>query len=153
MTGPHQYVPYVMSRLLAGLFGTVPTILAPKYVVDLFFLHQRGRAFTYFALAVNFGSVAGPTFSGFIAADSYWPLEYWWTVGLVTLSAILVFLFLEETTYDRLPGARNPIHPSGFVANRVATFLPGSELVPGATWSSTVSPQSREGTECIDCIH
>ncbi|OQD84685.1 hypothetical protein PENANT_c012G01696 [Penicillium antarcticum] len=102
MTNPKNYIPYVMSRLFAGFFGAVPTVLGPRIVTDLFFLHQRGRAFTVLHMAFLFGTIAGPTFSGFVSAHSFFPVEFWWTVGLLGFTLLCCFFFLEETGFDRL---------------------------------------------------
>jgi MFS family permease len=116
----------------------VVSVLGPKYLVDLFFLHQRGRAFTILHIAMNFGASAGPTFGGFIAANNSWPVEYWWSVTLLGITAILILLFLEETGFDRSPGARNLTAPKSFIQNRVYTFFPGSKIVKPTTLVQTV---------------
>jgi MFS family permease len=138
MTGKDQYGAYIASRYFSGFFGTVVSVLGPKYLTDMFFLHQRGRAFTILHLALNFGASAGPTFSGLIAADNYWPVEYWWSVGLTAATLVLIFLFLEETGYDRGEGGVNPQPARTFLANRVQTFFPGSKVVKPATVGQTV---------------
>jgi MFS family permease len=117
----------------------VVSVLGPRYLVDLFFLHQRGRAFTVLHLALNFGASAGPTFSGYVAAKRYWTVEYWWSVALLGVAAILVFLFLEETGYDRVNPENNVDVPKSFIANRVRTFLPGSGIVKHSSLSEVVS--------------
>ncbi len=139
MTRPDQYVPYLISRFFSAFFGVVVTLLGPPYMVDMFFLHQRGRAMTVIHFGLNLGVSAGPTFSGFIAAGSYWPIEYWWSVALTAFTLIPVFLFLEETGFNRSEGAVNRAPASNWVKDRIDTFLPGSKIVPDRTWRSTVS--------------
>lgn len=138
MTGSDQYAPYLVSRYFAAFFGTSVGVLGPRYLVDMFFLHQRGRAFTLLHLALNFGASAGPTFSGFIAANLYWPVEYWWSVGLAAFTLIPTFLFLEDTTYDRSEGAANRVKPESWIKDRFQTFFPGNKVVPHKTWGETV---------------
>ena len=46
---------------------------------------------------------------------------------------------MEETGYDREGKGGYPVQPESFVANRVATFLPGNRIVPRATTAETVS--------------
>lgn len=138
MTRQDQYVPELISRYFAGFFGVVVGVLGPRYLVDMFFLHQRGRAFTVLHLALNFGASAGPTFSGFIATNAYWPVEYWWTVALTGFTLIPVFLFLEETTFNRSEGAINRVKPKSFIKDRIETFFPGNKVVPYKSWSETV---------------
>jgi MFS family permease len=138
MTRPDQYAPELVSRYFAAFFGVSVSVLGPRYLVDMFFLHQRGRAFTVLHLALNFGASAGPTFSGFIAANQYWPVEYWWSVGLTAFTLIPVFLFLEDTTYDRSEGAVNRVKPASFLRDRFETFFPGHKVVPHKSWRETV---------------
>ena len=138
MTHPNDYIAYIISRLFAGFFGAVPTVLGPRIVTDLFFLHQRGRAFTVLHMAFLFGTIAGPTFSGFVSARSYFPVEFWWTVGLLGFTLICCFCFLEESGFDRENFERNPEIPSGVVANRFATFFFGQSVVLPTTWKETV---------------
>lgn len=132
-----QFNSFIVSRFFSGFFGGVTGVLGPRILVDLFFLHQRGRAFTAFHWCLNFGSVAGPTLSAFISSKRSWTLEFWWTVGLLGFTIILCFLFMHETSWYREDGAENPAAPQGFVANRIATFLPGSRVTPRTTLRQT----------------
>ena len=43
MTGPNDYIAFTMSRLFTGLFGGIPAILGSGYIIDMFYLHQRGK--------------------------------------------------------------------------------------------------------------
>lgn len=143
MTRPDQYASYLVSRYFSAFFGVTVSVLGPRYLVDMFFLHQRGRAFTILHLALNMGASAGPTFGGFVATSAYWPVEYWWSVGLTGLSIIVVFLFLEETTYNRTEDAVNRTKPDSWVKDRVVTFFPGNKVVPPTTWGHTVRSAAR----------
>ena len=40
MTHSNQYNPFVITRLFAGMFGSVPSILGASTITDLFFLHE-----------------------------------------------------------------------------------------------------------------
>jgi MFS family permease len=104
----------------------------------MFFLHQRGRAFTILHLALNFGASAGPTFAGFVAAHAYWPVEYWWSVALTAFTTIVVFVFLEETNYDRAEGAVNLTKPDSWFKDRINTFLPGTKVATPISWKDTL---------------
>ncbi|RKU48547.1 hypothetical protein DL546_007440 [Coniochaeta pulveracea] len=137
MTKHDQYAPYLVSRYFAAFFGVTVSVLGPKYLVDMFFLHQRGRAFTVLHLALNFGASAGPTFAGFVAAKAYWPVEYWWSVALCAFTIIVVFFFLEATYYDRGEGAVNRTKPDSWIKDRVETFFPGNKVTAQVTWGET----------------
>ncbi|KAA8646338.1 uncharacterized protein ATNIH1004_007765 [Aspergillus tanneri] len=136
MTGTNDYISFVISRWLAGTFGSAPSTLGAGTVLDMFFLHQRGKAFACYTLCTLFGTQIGATLSGFIVEYAPWPVQFWWTVGLEGLMAILVFLFLEETGFSREGNARTYAEPPhSWLRNRVATFFPGNP----------VSPQERAG--------
>ena len=140
MTGRNDYIPFVMSRLMCGLFGALPAILGSGYIMNMFFLHQRGKAFVVFELTVIFAVVGSGTFGGFIAQSRPWPYVFWWTVGPLAAAIILVFCFVEDTGFS--PGlnthGRAPL-PKGWVANRIATFLPGTRTVPRIRFGELVS--------------
>ncbi|MCJ1260092.1 hypothetical protein MMC24_007932 [Lignoscripta atroalba] len=139
MTGPNDYIPFVMSRLMAGLFGIIPAILASGYIMDLYFLHQRGKAFTALEVCLLAGAVVAPVFGGFIANSKPWPYVYWWLVAVIGVSVILSFVFLRETSFER--DGKTDFHfdaPKSFIANRIATFFPGTAVVPRTTVSHII---------------
>ena len=68
------------------------------------------------------------TLSGYISAKAPWPVQIWWTVGAIGLVLLLFFLYMEDTTFDRI-GREEPKTKQPFLQDRVATFLPGSVVV------------------------
>lgn len=96
MTGEGDYILFTVSRLLGGIFGSVPTILGAQPLMDMFFLHERGKAFTTFHLSFLLGTVAGPTFCGFVVQHADWPFEFWWTVALQGVVAVLGERFTSD---------------------------------------------------------
>lgn len=50
-------------------------------------------------------------------------------MGLLGATLILIFLTLEETGWDRTPGAENVALSDNFLKNRIQTFLPGNKAV------------------------
>ncbi|RDW80542.1 hypothetical protein BP5796_05240 [Coleophoma crateriformis] len=135
MTSPNDYNPWIVARGFSGFFGTMTGILGPRCLIDMFYLHQRGRAFTVFHFFFDFGTIAGPAISGLIAARSSWTAAYWWTAALAGVAFITVFIFLRDTTWDRSPGADNPPQPESFWKNRASTFLPGTAITKKSTGS------------------
>lgn len=148
MTHEDQYVPYLLSRFFAGFFGVVVSVLGPAYLVDMFFLHHRGRAFTVLHLALNFGASAGPTFSGFVAMRSYWTVEYWWQVGVTAITLVVVFLFLEDTTFDRV-GTGKGDEERSWLKGRFDTFFFGTKVVRSVSGRGMVCLCSVTGRRCI----
>ena len=137
MTHKGDYNDFVVSRFFAALFGSVASAIGAGTIVDIFFLHQRGKAFMFYLATLNFGTVLSPTVSGYIVGNVEWPVQIWWTVGVEGLAVILALLFLEETGFPReskhstyLPtqAYRNRSRP--YISNRIATFLPGTKIVP-----------------------
>jgi MFS family permease len=130
MTHQDQYIAFIWSRCLAGLFGSVSMTLGAGIVIDMFFLHQRGKAFSCYTITTLFGTSMGPTLSGFIVGRSHWPVQFWWCVGALAFQAALVFFFLEDTTYDRENLENNKSREElSYLSNRIATFFPGNKIV------------------------
>lgn len=62
----NQFNSIVLSRFFSGFFGGIVNVLGPRILLDIFFLHQRGRAFTAFHWGDSLGSAGIPTLSAFI---------------------------------------------------------------------------------------
>ena len=130
MTYTEDYIPFIISRLLAGMFATVPTIFGPSYAVDIFFLHQRGKAFISYEISFLGGVVAGPTIGGFIVESKPWPYTFWWTIAPVGIAMVFVFCFLEETGFRRVQEDQKKVYqPTSYLKNRMATFFPGNKII------------------------
>jgi MFS family permease len=138
MTGSTQYDAYVMSRWFAGFCGAIPAVIGPRMIFDILFLHQRGRVFNAFHICLDFGAVLSPTVSAFTAARAYWPVEYWWNVGLLVCAIVLVTLVLEETAFDREDLGANRKTVS-WLQSRIDTFYFGTRTVPGGSIIDVVS--------------
>lgn len=140
MTGSGDFISFTISRLICGLFGGIPAIIGSGYIIDMFYLHQRGKAFAIFEVLIIFAVVGGGTLSGFVAQTKPWNYVFWWTLGPIGAAIILVFLFVEDTTYtrDQAVPARDPL-PEGWVARRIATFCFGTKTQPGGKMAEFVS--------------
>lgn len=140
MTSSDNYVPFVISRWISGMFAAVPTVLTPSYIMDIFFLHQRGRAFASLEISLLTAVIISPTLGGFIVQSKPWPYTFWWTLGSTGAALALVFCFLEETSFSSDPSARSfPERPESFLKNRIGTLLPGNKVVPSTTVTRVVS--------------
>ena len=140
MTRPSQYTPYLISRFFAGFGAPVPSALGPRILLDLFFIHERGRAFSVLTLSYLLGTLAVPTVACFVASQTDWPIMFWWTIPFLGLALVLTIAVLKETGFEREGQKKYPRQPNSFVANRVATFLPGNKVVPAHTPREIVSP-------------
>ena len=156
MTKPNQYVPFLISRFLAGFGATVSSALGPRILLDLFFIPERGRAFSVFTLAYLLGPLAVPTIGCFVASKADWPVIFWWTIPMLALALGMIIAFMEETGFERGGQAQYPRQPESFIANRVATLLPGNRVVPKCTIAETVGLMSKQNKhdrftyQCVD---
>ena len=138
MTGPDDYIPFVMSRMLAGLFGSVPPVLAAGLIMDLYFLHQRGKAFTVLEVSLLAGAVAAPVFGGFIADSKPWPNVFWWLVAVIAVSIPLgkatrfanlpAYSHLQHSSSWRRPASEGMKSPSLSLSARGRLCRTGSQL-------------------------
>ncbi|KAL9111907.1 MAG: hypothetical protein Q9227_003757 [Pyrenula ochraceoflavens] len=126
MTSPDQYIPFVLSRWLAGLFGSTAAAIGAHYIMDLFFIHQRGRVFAAYALCGLFGTQVGPTVGGFILNSHSWPWMFWWTVGVEAGVLLLTLFLLEEPVYHR--ATLSTPSPTSYLPRRLATLFPGTRV-------------------------
>ena len=149
MTAVDDYIPFVLSRLLAGLFALIPATIGSGYILEMFFLHQRGKVFACFQLAVLLGVIGSGTIGGFVVNSSPWPLVFWWTLGPLGAAIILVFIFAEETTFTRDDLILYPRLPTTWLANRTATFFMGNRTVPHLSLRQLV----RSGKPCTDSFY
>lgn len=150
MTGPNDYIGFTISRLFCGLFGVIPAILGAGYIIDMFYLHQRGKAFAIFEVLIIFAVVGGGTLGGFIAQTRPWDYVFWWTLGPLGAAIISVFLFVEDTGFSRHSAVINrPNLPHGLVANRAATFFPGTKTQSAGKAKELVSPPRNSSPACL----
>ena len=131
-----DFISYAVSRGLAGIFCQMPLILIPGFIINTFFLHQRGKAFTISSTLFTLATVMGPSFDGFIVQDLSWPNSFWWLVGGTGFAALLIFLFVEEMAFNRTEfesaTPKPEIEPS-WIAGRLETFFPGTKVAPSGT--------------------
>ena len=141
MIHSNQYGVFVAARLFGGLFGGTAPALGAETIVEVFFLHQRGKAFTALNLSFLAGVVVGPTLSGFIVDSTSWTVQFWWSNGLEGVIIILSLVLLEDTYYNRTLMSEDSRKrwPDSFLANRVATFFCGSRVVTPISMATTVS--------------
>lgn len=130
MTKRDYYVPFIMSRLLSGMFGSVPSAVGGGISLDIFFLHHRGKAVIFFEASILLGATVGLTFRRFISNLRSWTVCFWWTVPLLTVSIIAVLLLAEETNYGRQYDTGNvelPHRLQRYISNPLPPFFQGSQ--------------------------
>lgn len=125
---------YGIARGVVGLFCQIPQVLTGGLIVNLYFLHERGKFFAIYSTIFALGNVVGATFVGIIVYHQEWSVGIWWLVAANAVSAILVFVFMEETGFDRdhysKEGEEAAAGPRrSWFARRLTLFFPGTKAV------------------------
>ena len=141
MTKDTQYVPFVISRLFAGIFSSAAitresapryeksaltdwiTTVGSNFITELFFLHDRGKCFALYTFAILMGAVSGATFSGYIVEKVSWTVQFWYNVAFEGAIALFMFLFVDETLWPRAEQPDIPLPPANPLSRRLATYF------------------------------
>jgi MFS family permease len=156
----------VFARSLLGVGEATYAALAPTLIADLFPRSQRGRALTFFYIAVPLGAAFGYPLGGFMSSWQGWRSAFY-VVGLPGLAVALAALALPEpergatedvTEEDRRRHqaqpfswriyaslARNPSYVYNTLAMALFTFALGGLQVWGPDYFARVP-----GLEAID---
>lgn len=91
----------MVGRVILGA-GAAPFEQLPALTVgDQFFVHQRGFGISLYVLSIASGSFLGPVAAGFVIESMGWRWVYWFYAIFMGIIAILIYVGLEETTFDR----------------------------------------------------
>ncbi|GAA82860.1 polyamine transporter [Aspergillus luchuensis IFO 4308] len=112
MTSPSDYIPFVISRLFAGLCAGVPLVLGSEFVLRTYFRHQRGA---------------------YVDARASWPISFWYTVPMNGVLALLILAFIEEAAFAGGEQARQ-----SFTSEKWNMYLRGRAVPPQlrASWKN-----------------
>ncbi|PYH36232.1 polyamine transporter [Aspergillus neoniger CBS 115656] len=115
MTSPSDYIPFVISRLFAGLCAGVPLVLGSEFVLRTYFRHQRGA---------------------YVDARASWPISFWYTVPMNGVLALLILVFIEETAFAGGEQVRQ-----SFTQEKWNMYIRGRAVPPQlrASWKNMVS--------------
>jgi MFS family permease len=75
--------------------------MQPAIIADIFFLHDRGKWNTLYWVVYMGSLMVGPIISGPMAEAVGWRAFWWLNVGLLGLTAGMVFFMFPETKWDR----------------------------------------------------
>ncbi|KIW19389.1 hypothetical protein PV08_03684 [Exophiala spinifera] len=137
MTSGDDYIPFVVSRLFAALFGSAASVVGSKFIIEVFFLHDRGKCIAIYTCCVLLGTVASATFSGFIVQDASWTVQFWYNVGVEGVVAVLCLIFLRETGWTRPGGPEFPPRPKTRFQEFTATYFFTRRTTPPETIAQT----------------
>ncbi|PFH50474.1 hypothetical protein AMATHDRAFT_3957 [Amanita thiersii Skay4041] len=96
-----SYGGLIAARAING-FGTSSSMsLGAGTVVDLFFVHQRGKAMGVFTLMLTNGAHLAPIIGGYVARDRGWRWCIWVGAILNGIGFLVCLFLLPETLFDR----------------------------------------------------
>jgi MFS family permease len=83
----------IAFRFLAGAMGAAPLTIGGGTIADLFPVHQRGVALSFYLLGPTSGPAIGSIAGGFLAQDKGWRWIFW------SLAIIVRFLYIFDASY------------------------------------------------------
>jgi DHA2 family multidrug resistance protein len=87
----------VFFRLLQGAFGAGLVPLSQAVLLDVYPPEQRGRAMSYWGMAVMLGPILGPIVGGWLTENISWRWDFFINVPVGILAFIGMMIFLPET--------------------------------------------------------
>lgn len=91
----------MLVNLISNFVGASCEVMVQMTIVDIYFVHQRGRMNSFYVWMLNVGASLAPLASGYVTVSEGWRWVWWWIAILLGI-LLLSFTFLyEETRYDR----------------------------------------------------
>ncbi|GMK54262.1 hypothetical protein CspeluHIS016_0108480 [Cutaneotrichosporon spelunceum] len=89
------------NKVLQGLFTAPIEMLIEVSIADLFFAHERGFYMGLYATALYGGNFLAPVWAGFANDTLGWEWVFWLSAIMLGVLIVVLFLFMEETNYNR----------------------------------------------------
>lgn len=94
---------WIARSVLAGFFAAPTDGLGELSVSDVFFTHERGAYMGVYALALAGSNFFAPVVSGWINERQGFRWVFYYPSIFSGAALVFLFLFMEETNYDRPP--------------------------------------------------
>lgn len=101
----------IVARILQGVAVSPVECLPSATVAEIFFLHERAYRLGIYTLLLLGGKNLIPLVSAVIIQSLSWRWVFWVVTFVVALCGVLLFLFVPETFWERVPHAK-PKTPS-----------------------------------------
>jgi MFS family permease len=113
-----DWQPYYILRVVAGIFANAAPSIAIGLLKDMFFFHERARKIGIWTCLFIASPYFGPLFAYFMLADlGHWKPTLWLNFAMQALYVVLLFVFLDETWYNRrVPHQSQPSRGTGFTS-------------------------------------
>ncbi|GLB37958.1 putative major facilitator superfamily protein [Lyophyllum shimeji] len=131
------YGTLILARAMNGFGPSAALGLGAGTVVDVFFVHERGKAMGLFTLMLTNGAHLAPIVGGYVARSLGW--RWCFFVGAILNGAMFVFcfFFMPETLFDRDPDVETHItSPSELDDGEGSTSQDGSPFAGGEPFIS-----------------
>jgi EmrB/QacA subfamily drug resistance transporter len=128
----------ILGRVVHGLGGGGLTAMGMIVLADLVAPKERGRYYTYFALAYTTAGGSGPALGGFIAQHLHWSMIFWLNIAMGLLALAITNVLLRRLPRYERPHRLDVIGTALIVVASVAFMLALS--TGGVRWPWT-SPQ------------
>ncbi|KAI4813397.1 MFS general substrate transporter, partial [Aureobasidium sp. EXF-8845] len=98
-----NYISLVLARIFMGFAVSPVECLPSATIAEIYFLHERAYRLGIYTLLLLGGKNLIPLVSAAVIQSLGWRWVFWIVAIVVTFGAILLFLFVPETFWDRTP--------------------------------------------------
>ncbi|QDS67833.1 hypothetical protein FKW77_007347 [Venturia effusa] len=95
------YGSFMGACVLNGIGAGPAETIQPSVIADIFFLHDRGKWNTLYWVVYMGSLMIGPIISGSMALHVGWRSFWWFNVGLLGLTSLMVAFMFPETKFHR----------------------------------------------------
>ncbi|KAI1613026.1 synaptic vesicle transporter [Exophiala viscosa] len=90
----------MLVNILCCFVGALAEVMVQMTVVDVFFVHQRGRMNSFYVWTLTVGASLAPLAAGYITVGQGWRWVWWWLAILQGACALVFFFLYEETKWN-----------------------------------------------------
>ncbi|KAK4125079.1 MFS general substrate transporter [Parathielavia appendiculata] len=106
-----NFISLVLARIFQGIAVSPVECLPSATIAEIFFLHERAFRIGIYTLLLLGGKNLVPLVSAVIIQNLGWRWVFWAVAIVVAFCGLLLFLFVPETFWDRVPH-RKPKNPN-----------------------------------------
>ncbi|KAK4102740.1 MFS general substrate transporter [Parathielavia hyrcaniae] len=106
-----NFISLVLARVFQGIAVSPVECLPSATIAEIFFLHERAFRIGTYTLLLLGGKNLVPLVSAVVIQNMGWRWVFWVVAIVVAFCGILLFLFVPETFWDRVPH-RKPKKPN-----------------------------------------
>ncbi|KAK4211818.1 MFS general substrate transporter [Rhypophila decipiens] len=128
-----NFTSLVLARILQGVAVSPVECLPSATIAEIFFLHERAFRIGIYTLLLLGGKNLVPLVSAAIINRLGWRWVFWIVTMIVGFCGLLLFLFVPETFWDRMPHARKKSSTRPGMFRRFSSKHQVPQETPGTT--------------------